>query len=150
MFTMGLEWWRNRASMKCSIGALWMYPASWLFLHDPQLLLLHIGSSVYQCCCECLVALAGGWGCMLMCGYLCRKVMGSQDKQRALMACGGACQVWTEGVTSSCIKFAVHWLLVCSLCDSFVLSLFGHHSSSLIDNVSAQGALLHSRRLPSW
>lgn len=41
---------------------------SCLSLHDPQLpLLLCMNHSVHdECCCECLVALAGGWGCMLM------------------------------------------------------------------------------------
>lgn len=84
----------------------------------------------HERCCERLFALAGGWGCMLMCELSVQKVLGSWDKQRALMAYEGACQVWTNGVTVPQLCYICHpgpcgrcSPLVGCLCGSFVLSV---------------------------
>lgn len=74
------------------------------------------------------------------------------------MACGGACQVRTEGVTVPQLCCVCHpgprgrrGPLVGRLCGSFVLRVFTplSFSSSPISGESAQGGLLHPRPTPA-
>lgn len=91
-------------------------------------------------------------------------MLGSWEKQRALMAYGGACQVWAEGMTVLQLCNICHpgpcgrsIPLVCRLCGSFVLcvkaSLFLYLPLFLSNQrrkVLRVACCIHNRRLPSW
>lgn len=88
-------------------------------------------------------------------------MLGSWDKQRALMAPGGACQVWTEGVIVQqlcCIRHpgpsGCCRPLVGRLCGSFVLCVYAPlyltATLPLCQHCKCSQWLVASRRLPSF
>ena len=88
-----------------------------------------------------------------------QKVLGSWEKQRALMVYEGACQVWTEGVTVPQLCYIRHPLpvaavaLLLAACVALLFSVFALFLTLPLQStlkVLRVPCCIHSRRLPSW
>lgn len=87
-------------------------------------------------------------------------MLGSWEKQRALIAYEGACQVWTEGLTVAQLCYICH-PGICGpfigcfrgsfvLCVCASLFLFTTLPIQSVVKVLRLACCIHSRRLPSW